>query len=236
MIRRIRMQRKKSIASSRLRKAKSHTIDGIHYASGTLARYHEEFKANPLITSFRLPQINDKEKRSKFGAKKAEINGIIFDSLMEARYYVYLLQKRHDKGIKSFECQKKFVLQEKYKDRFTGKTILPITYVADFYVIDRNGQEWAIDVKGQETPEFRIKWKMMGKAYPDIARMCVQWVASTDSWEDLENIKRQRKAARQTKTKTKRSTSDSRKTKQKQKTIKVGRQAIFAGNYQNKEN
>lgn len=41
-----------------------------------------------------------------------------------------------------------------------GKSkIRPVTYKPDF--MDPTGKKWLIEVKGMETPEFKIKWKML---------------------------------------------------------------------------
>lgn len=37
--------------------------------------------------------------------------------------------------------------------------IRPITYKSDF--TDPEGQRWLIEVKGMETPDFKLKWKML---------------------------------------------------------------------------
>ena len=76
---------------------------------------HEEWKNNKLVKSFKLPQASE-DKHSKYGAKKVEVNKRIFDSIMEARFYVFLLELKKDKQIASFDCQVPFELQEKYKD------------------------------------------------------------------------------------------------------------------------
>ncbi len=182
--------------SSKVKKNTVHTIDGIKYKSKTLVEYHKElFQAveNRIIKSFTLPHAGDKHSYSKYGASKAEVDGIIFDSVMEARFYVYLKTLQKNKQIKGFDIQVKYVLQDKYRNKFTGKAVLPITYIADFSIITLSGDEVVVDVKGRETADFKIKKKMFGYKYPDKYFMCVQWRASTQSWEDLEDIKKSRR-------------------------------------------
>ena len=79
---------------------------------------------------------------------------------MEARYYVYLLEQKSFGFIKDFAMQVRYTLMEKYKNKFTNKTIRPIEYLADFVVQKLDGTIEAIDVKGQETDVFKIKQKL----------------------------------------------------------------------------
>lgn len=189
-------RRRTAAAKKQAGRAKPHTIDGICYKSGTLVRIHEEMKAAVgagFIHSFTLPQLGDGQKKTKYGAYKAEVDGRIFDSVMEARFYVALRELLAQERIAGFECQKEFELQPKFRSRTTGRVVRPITYIADFFVTGCDGVQTAVDVKGQETPEFRIKKKLFEYRYPDVKFACVQWRASTGSWEDLEVIKAARR-------------------------------------------
>lgn len=58
-------------------------------------------------------------------------DGIIFDSELEMRYYRDVIKPKYLSGeISYYELQKKYILQEKFEHN--GKSVLPITYVADF--------------------------------------------------------------------------------------------------------
>lgn len=170
-------------------------VDGIRYKTAALVKYHKEFKEDPLVKSFSLPSIKEVEQQmhTKYGAFKATINGIDFDSIMEARFYIYLLHLKEDGTIKKFERQVPFELQPGYRDPYTKKAVLPIKYVADFVIVMNNGPDVIVDVKGNETPEFKIKWKMLGYVYPKYLRMCTQWRARTKTWEDLDDIKAEKR-------------------------------------------
>ncbi len=78
-----------------------------------------------------------------------------FDSKMEGRFQK-LLEK---KGI-VFEPQKRFLLQPGYE--LNGEKIKEINYICDFYLPNL---ELVIDVKGFETPDFKLKKKIFGKIY-----------------------------------------------------------------------
>ena len=85
-----------------------------------------------------------------------DVQGILFDSRMEGEYYQELLLMKRYGEIRDFTCHPKFVLQEKPK----------ITYIADFLVTDLDGSQRVIDIKGVETPTFRIKLKLFQAMYP----------------------------------------------------------------------
>ena len=92
--------------------------------------------------------------RHKFGAKKAERDGIKFASMLEARYYdtLQLLIKAGE--VVFFLCQVPFHLPGGVK------------YVVDFQVFYSDGTVDFVDVKGLETKEFIAKKKMVEALYP----------------------------------------------------------------------
>lgn len=97
---------------------------------------------------------------NKYRAKKVVLDGIKFDSIAESRYYSELKLRQRAKDIESFELQPEFILQESYKDT-DGKTIRAIKYRADFLIHHNNGMEEIVDVKGIQTPVFKLKWKLL---------------------------------------------------------------------------
>ena len=98
--------------------------------------------------------------KSKYNSVKKVINGIKFDSTLEADAYSLLVRNNV-----SFDRQIPFVLQEAFK--LDGKTIRAITYVADFQIFV-NGITYVIDTKGMETDVFKIKKKMMLKKFSEM--------------------------------------------------------------------
>ena len=88
--------------------------------------------------------------RSKYNNKKVTINGIKFDSKWESERYLYIT-------VKELELQVRFALE------VNGQKIC--TYIADFRYKkqDMNGiwTEIVEDAKGVETPEFKLKKKLM---------------------------------------------------------------------------
>ena len=175
-------------------RSKTHTVDGFNYKTKTMANLHREWKNDKLIKSFSLPTSHDaSNNHSKFGSLKAMVNDIVFDSVMEARYYVHLLHEKSSKLVTNINLQVKFELMPQYIDE-CGKTVKPITYVADFTYIDTATKKvHIVDVKGVETPEFKIKWKLLGYLFPEYIRDCIQWRASQKKWLSMSEIKKIRK-------------------------------------------
>lgn len=190
----------KTVATKKSR-AKIYEIDGYTYRTRVLRDYHEALSKNKHVKSFSLPTLgNEQEARVKrFGAFKVTINDILFDSIMESKFYVYLLELKAAKEIKKFERQVTFELQPKFKDKYTGKTVLPIRYISDFVVTNKDDTVYVVDVKGVETPEFRIKKKLFQYKYPDMQLMCLQWSAKQEEWLDLDEIKKLKKSRKKSK-------------------------------------
>lgn len=193
-----------TVTKNSVKVPKTYEIDGKCYKSKALMTLHEKLRDDTLVTSFSLPTIQDeKEHRNKkYGAKKCFINELQFDSVMEARFYVYLLHLMKTGEVKSFERQVTYILQDKYRNKFTKKIVPAIKYIADFVMKLADGTEAVIDVKGKETADFKIKKKMFGFRYPDTQFMCVQWSEKEKSWLDLDDInkaRREKAKARKTK-------------------------------------
>lgn len=183
------------VRKASLRSAVTNVVDGMNYRNTSFAKYHVEFTQNPRVRSFHLPTIGDGQRRGKFGSFKCEINGITFDSVLEGRYYVYLLDEKAFGKIKDFEMQKTYELIPSLTDK-AGKKHRATTYIADFVIHDRDGNEIVVDIKGKKTEVFKLKEKMLLYFYPDIDFRCIQWDSVSETWDTIENIakcKRQRK-------------------------------------------
>ncbi len=98
--------------------------------------------------------------KSKYRNKKTVVDGITFDSKLEAEYYLHLKLMLKCKKILGFEMQKKVLLQDGYARPSTGTKVRPIFYVVDFIVYENNGEKIYVDVKGMKTDVFRLKQKM----------------------------------------------------------------------------
>ncbi|MEG0250274.1 MAG: DUF1064 domain-containing protein [Peptostreptococcus sp.] len=116
----------------------------------------EEFKKYVQTNS-------DKKKKSKYRAKKMELDGILFDSKKEAQRYSELKMLEKGSIIKDLELQPRFLLQDKFV--YQGKTIRKIEYIADFKYIDEKGNTVVEDVKGLKTDVYNIKKKLFLNKY-----------------------------------------------------------------------
>lgn len=171
---------------------KVYEIDGCKYKTKALKDTHEEWttlKKKKIIKSFELPQIKDKSKRGRFFAYKPIVNDIKFDSLMEAKYYIYLLQEKKKKNVVDFHMQVKYELQPGFKKN--DKKIQAINYIADFVVYYPKKKIRVIDIKGRTTVDFLLKKKMFDYKFEDLTLECIQYYE--DEWLSLDEIKKRKK-------------------------------------------
>lgn len=102
------------------------------------------------------------KKKPKYKNKKAQVDGILFDSKAEARYYIL---HRNNKNMK---MQVKFLLTDTMYFEHNGqkKTIGKMSYIPDFVFYDDEGNiEKVVDVKGMKTKEFNVKAKIFMEKY-----------------------------------------------------------------------
>ena len=111
-----------------------------------------------------MPRLQ--QRTHKYNAVKTTIDGHTFDSKAEARRYSELRLLERAGEISDLELQPSFELQPTFRDA-QKRTHRAITYVADFAYTE-DGRRIVEDVKGMATPEFRIKWKMAIRQYPNI--------------------------------------------------------------------
>lgn len=101
------------------------------------------------------------QNRNKFKAIKQKIDGYTFDSKKEASYYTQLQWRLKAGDIKEIIKQKALQLYCNEK---------PICkYLIDFCVITSTNEIELIEVKGFETPEWKLKWKLTEAQLEDIA-------------------------------------------------------------------
>ena len=88
-------------------------------------------------------------KKSKYGNKKTNIDGVVFASQREASRYLCLKSLKTSGEIADFKVQVPY--------RFASG----IKYILDFEVIGADGKKTHEDVKGVRTPVYKIKKKLM---------------------------------------------------------------------------
>lgn len=136
------------------------------------------------------------DDRSKYnvGKKTYErtFNGIIFDSVVEMKYYRDVILPRVESGeITYYEMQKKYILQPAFiRD---GKKVQAIEYKADFYTVDKQGKETVIDIKGCPDNVAKLKRKMFWYTYPELDYVWLGFSKIDGGWTTYEAIKSGRK-------------------------------------------
>ena len=101
----------------------------------------------------------------KYHNTKVYVNGIKFDSKLEAGRYRELLLLEQAGQIRNLRRQVEFELQPSFKKN--GKTIRKISYIADF-VYEEAGKTIVEDSKGMATDLFKLKKKLFEYKYPNL--------------------------------------------------------------------
>lgn len=145
-----------------------------------------------------LPVILTNMAKSKYNVDKdtakRSYNGIVFDSILEMQYYRDVVLPKYNSGeIKHFELQKAYILQPGF--RKDGKAILPIKYVADFYLEYTDGRVEVVDTKGMPDTAASLKRKMMWYHYPDLDYKWMSYTKATGwvTYDELKKIRNDRK-------------------------------------------
>lgn len=147
------------------------------------------------------PANDKKPKQGRIKAIKKEVDGILFDSTMEANYYIYLKEEQEKGNVIDIILQPEYPLLESYKKY--GRTIRGMKYISDFLVTYKDGTQIVIDVKGKETDDFKIKRKLFDYKYPDLTLKLVTWVEKTKQWVDYDELKKLRSKIKREKNKAK---------------------------------
>ena len=97
----------------------------------------------------------------KYKAKPVTIDGIRFASQAEARRYGALKLLERAGQITGLELQPVFVLAPGVLVPGEARKRPALRYVADFAYTDADGRRVVLDVKGVQTPVFRIKMHLL---------------------------------------------------------------------------
>lgn len=101
-------------------------------------------------------------RTNKYGAKKCEYNGYIYDSKFEASIAELLDWRLKAKEILGWERQFKVEMQA-YDH--TGKPVLSKSHKVDFRVSELDGSFTLIEAKGFETPDYKERRKWLEKLW-----------------------------------------------------------------------
>jgi hypothetical protein len=103
----------------------------------------------------------------KYGNKKVIVEGIKFDSKLEAGRYQELRILEWAGEITDLRLQQEFELIPSF--RKNGKTYRKTVYKADFtYFDNRTGKNVVEDTKGYRTTVYKLKKKLFEYRYPDL--------------------------------------------------------------------
>ena len=125
----------------------------------------------------------------KYNNIKTTVNGIKFDSALEASYYLTLMKRKAEGKVKDFVIHPKFVISKGYIR--VGKKIPPSYYVLDFQVFNSDGTTEYIDIKGFATQVSKLKRKLLESQNPEIR---VKWLeinyqyGDEDGWIEREKL------------------------------------------------
>lgn len=126
------------------------------------------------------------------------LDGIVFDSALELRYYRDVLLPLVESGeVVEYELQKPYELQPKFVH--DGRTVQPIKYVADFYMKYRDGRAEVIDIKGFADATAILKRKLFWYTFPDINYKWISWSLCDGGfllYDDLKKARSERKKAK----------------------------------------
>lgn len=93
--------------------------------------------------------------KSKYKAKKIEVDGVLFDSKKEAKRYIELTLLEQNGQITDLKTQVKYILiPAQYSTKEFTKSGKPkciereVSYIADFVYMDKDGNLHVEDVKG----------------------------------------------------------------------------------------
>jgi hypothetical protein len=105
---------------------------------------------------------------SKYGAKKTQVDGHVFDSIAESRRYRELMLLKRSGVVTEVELQPVYTLMEGRLNKATGKKVSSIKYKADFLVTYADGHQEIEDVKGYKTAVYQLKKRMFMIKFPDL--------------------------------------------------------------------
>lgn len=104
---------------------------------------------------------------SKYHATKTEIDGITFDSRLEANRYCELKLLYQAGEITQLRLQPEFELIPAF--RKNGKAYRKTVYRADFMYFDNKTGKYIVeDTKGFKTDIYKLKRKLFEHQYPDL--------------------------------------------------------------------
>lgn len=94
---------------------------------------------------------------TKYRNQRTKLDGIVFDSKAEANRYAELKLRERIGDIRDLRLQSRIKLFGKNGEPLKGPSGRALCYVADFDYITKDGAVIVEDVKGMQTPLFKLK-------------------------------------------------------------------------------
>jgi hypothetical protein len=113
-----------------------------------------------------LAFISKRQKRSKYGNVKVELDGHTFASQFEARHYQLLRYRQDHAEISQLTLQPRFEISPAGVSN-DGRKIRKTEYVADFSYKE-DGVLVVVDTKGYKTTVYKLKKKLFQLRYKNI--------------------------------------------------------------------
>ncbi|AQL56429.1 DUF1064 domain-containing protein [Abyssicoccus albus] len=120
--------------------------------------------------------------KSKYGAKKIIVDGIKFDSKVEASYYKVLKHKQEIGEVKDFELQPEIEIIPSFK--YKNRKRRPMVYRMDFKVEYYDGLIVYVDIKGMPTPDAKLKRKLVEHMFRDNELEHIIWLSASIKYGD----------------------------------------------------
>ena len=121
------------------------------------------------------------------GKAKRTVDGCVFDSELEARYFKEVIKVGWAKGnMDDIAFHPKYILQEGFEKQ--GKKHRPIFYEADFEYKTKDGDIEIIDVKGMATEAAKIKRKWFDRKYKDRILQWISYSKQDGGWIDYDEL------------------------------------------------
>ena len=131
-----------------------------------------------------------RKSKSKYKNNKVELDGVTFESELEAKYYKHLKKMKEMGEVVNFELQPRITLLEGFEKN--GKKFRPIYYLADFKVEYANGEKEVVDIKGMVTKDFAIKRKLFEKQYAESLKL-ITFSNIDGGWIEHDELKKKRR-------------------------------------------
>jgi len=112
---------------------------------------------------------------NKYHNKSTEYGGSIFDSKLEAGYAEELDIRKMAGDIKDWERQIKISLD------INGVHLC--NYYVDFLIHHNDGTKEYVEIKGFETPIWRLKWKIFEAYYGDLPDTTLTVIKQKSNWK-----------------------------------------------------